>query len=133
MTTESVAAPPAVVKDAPTGSDQDPDDSSYGWVMFLMFLTAALAITFAICALAMAPSWWMLGVVFGTDVIVTGLVFKIMFGAFVSPAYPDLEKARGDHGAAFLARELRNTAVWPQRSAAMPAARPRAGGSIPRR
>jgi len=82
----------APVTGALPGSDEDPDDSSYGWAMFIAFISAVLAITFAVCALAMVGSWWMLGVVYAVDLGITALVMKVVYGAFASSAYPDLER-----------------------------------------
>lgn len=83
----------APVIGTPSTSDDDPGDSSYGWAMFLMFTTAVLSITFAVCVLAMVGSWWMLGVAFAVDLGVTASVMKVVSGALdSSDAYPDLER-----------------------------------------
>ena len=83
----------APVTGALPGLDEDPDDSSYGWAMFLAFISAVLAITFTVCVLAMVGSWWMLGVAFAVDVGITALVMKVVRGALnSSDAYPDLER-----------------------------------------
>jgi hypothetical protein len=91
MTLDSVTAPSAPVTYASSVSAEDPGDSAYGWVMFWIFIAAVLAITFAVCVLALAQSWWMLGVVYGTDLFVTGLVFKVVLGALDVPATPELD------------------------------------------
>ncbi len=65
---------------------EDPDDSSYGWVMLATFTSAVLAITFAVCVLALARSWWVLGIVIAAHVGVTAIVMKVIYGAFVSAA-----------------------------------------------
>lgn len=49
----------------------------------------------------------MLGVTFTTDVCVTALVMRVVFGAFKSPAYPDLERVEAA-SKALLARQLSN-------------------------
>ena len=104
MTLNSDVAAP--VTGALPGSDEDPDDSSYGWAMFLAFISAVLAITFTVCVLAMVGSWWMLGVAFAVDVGITALVMKVVRGALnSSDAYPDLERIESASKAA-LAREV---------------------------
>jgi len=96
----------APVTGALPGLDEDPDDSSYGWAMFLAFISAVLAITFTVCVLAMVGSWWMLGVAFAVDVGITALVMKVVRGALnSSDAYPDLERIESASKAA-LAREV---------------------------
>lgn len=70
------------VDDAPAGIDLEPDDSGYGWVMFLVFIGAVLAVTFAVCVLAVVGSWWMLGVAVAIHVSLTAVVMRVVYGAF---------------------------------------------------
>lgn len=102
MSAESASASPAPLIDTPSASEEDPGDVDYGWAMFWIFLAAVLAISLAVCVLAMAPSWWLLGVVYGVDLVVTGLVFKVVLGAFTSPGYPSPEGAASAGKAASL-------------------------------
>lgn len=97
MTTEKTASPaPAYTSPAP---ENDPDDSDYGWAMFVAFITAVLAITFAVGALALVQTWWMLGVVFGVDLLITALVFRLVMGALADPASSGPERSSGAHEA----------------------------------
>ena len=85
----------APLNEAPAASDDDPDDSGYGWAMFFGFTVAVISISLAVCVLALAPSWWVLGAAVATHLGVTTAMLKIVLGAFGpdSEAYPDLERA----------------------------------------
>lgn len=100
MTTNNITvAELAPVTGASPAADEDPDDSSFGLAMFLTFTTAVLAITFAVCALAMVGSWWMLGVVYAADLIVTVLVFRVVLDALGMTGVPESESSEGQRQA----------------------------------
>lgn len=63
-------------------SDEHVDDSGYGPLMVATFATAALVVTGAVALLALVGSWWMLGVVFGVHVLMTGLITFAVIHAF---------------------------------------------------
>lgn len=46
-------------------------DAPYGQLLFFVFTVAVLLVTLAIALLTVVQSYWMLGVVFGFDIIVT--------------------------------------------------------------
>lgn len=56
---------------APAPSPTSLDDSGLGLALFLIFITAVLVITGAVAFLTLFNSWWMLGLVFGLDLLVT--------------------------------------------------------------
>lgn len=56
---------------APAPSSTSLDDSGLGLALFLIFITAVLVITGAVAFLTLFNSWWMLGLVFGMDLLVT--------------------------------------------------------------
>lgn len=72
----------AIRRDAAELPEEDVTHSDYGWVMFFVFTAAVLAITFAVAALALVPTWWMLGVVFGVHLAVTAVTTRVVLGAF---------------------------------------------------
>ena len=85
----------------PAGSEDDSDDAGYGWVMFFGFVVAVVAISLAVCVLALAPSWWVLGAAVATHLGVTASMMKIVLGAFgpESEAYPELARVEPAVGA----------------------------------
>jgi len=93
MTANSAQQSAALRNGAAPTAAEDPNETNYGWAMFVTFLTAVLAISFAVCALAMVRSWWMLAVVFATDLTVTGLVFRVVVRALGFGADPQAEGA----------------------------------------
>ncbi|HET9125296.1 MAG TPA: hypothetical protein VFN65_10465 [Solirubrobacteraceae bacterium] len=72
----------AIRRDAAELPEEDVTHSDYGWVMFFVFTAAVLAISFAVAALALVPTWWMLGIVFGVHLAVTAVTTKVVLGAF---------------------------------------------------
>ena len=58
--------------------EEVPDDSDYGWALFLGFLFAVLSITFVVCVLTLVNSWWMLAVAIGTHVTITTLMVRMI-------------------------------------------------------
>jgi membrane protein implicated in regulation of membrane protease activity len=74
--------------------DLEPDDSGYGWVMFLVFIAAVLAVTFAVCVLAVIGSWWMLGVAVAIHVSLTAVVMRVVYGAFGTSVDKDEDSAQ---------------------------------------
>lgn len=63
------AAATSQVASAPGSTSRD--DSGLGLALFLIFITAVLVITSAVAFLALFTSWWVLGLVFGMDLLVT--------------------------------------------------------------
>lgn len=80
-TNDGVTVP---VDDVPAGVDSDPDDSGYGWVMFLVFTVAVLVVTLGVGVLAVVGSWWMLGLAVAFHVSVTAAVIWVVYNAFGS-------------------------------------------------
>jgi hypothetical protein len=89
-----VTGPPAVsgIEDA-NQRIEDANQTGYGMVMFYVFSAAVLAITFAVCALALVNTWWMLGVVFGLHLAVTTWVCVVINRSFDFNGDADLEQA----------------------------------------
>lgn len=50
------------------------DDSGRGEALVILFVSAVLAVTCAVAFLALLGSWWVLGVAFAMDVLVTTVV-----------------------------------------------------------
>ena len=82
-----VTGPPAV------SGIEDANQTGYGMVMFYVFSAAVLAITVAVCALALVNTWWMLGVVFGLHLAVTTWVCVVINRSFDFNGDADLEQA----------------------------------------
>ncbi len=57
------------------------DDSRLGLALFLIFTAAVLLITSAVAFLALFTAWWVLGLVFGLDLLVTFGVGAAVFTA----------------------------------------------------
>lgn len=55
------------------------DDSGQGQILFVGFVTAVLFITSAVAFLALFTAWWVLGLVFGLDLLVTSVVGTAVF------------------------------------------------------
>jgi len=92
MMCKSDAAPSAPISEE---LEEDRRDSNYGMLMFFGFFASVWSVTLAICVLAMAPSWWVLGVVVAVHIGVTSATTRMVYAAFSSPAYPDLERVEG--------------------------------------
>ena len=60
------------------------------------FVVAVVAISLAVCVLALVPSWWMLGVAVATHLGVTAAMVKIVLCAVgpESETYPGLERTQ---------------------------------------
>jgi hypothetical protein len=56
---------------APESAATSPDDRGLGRALFLIFVSAVLTLTCAVTFLALFSSWWVLGLVFGLDLLVT--------------------------------------------------------------
>jgi hypothetical protein len=56
---------------APAPASTSPDDRGLGRALFLIFISAVLTLTCAVAFLALFSSWWVLGLVFGLDLLVT--------------------------------------------------------------
>src|SRR5579875_2945746 len=82
MSSNGVATVTDPVDQTLAGLSVDPDDSGYGAVMFLVFTAAVLAVTLAVCVLAVVGSWWMLGVAVAIHVSVTAVVMWVIYRAF---------------------------------------------------
>ncbi len=72
---------------------EDANQARYGVVMFYVFSAAVLTITFSVCLLALVTRWWMLGVVFGIHLAVTGWVCIVINRAFDFDGDADLKPA----------------------------------------
>ncbi len=86
----------AVAEPAPTPAAlEPPDDSAYGWKMFVAFCAAVVGISIVVAVLAIIGSWVMLGVAMFVHVAVTAMLMKLIMGAFGSEedAYPDMHRA----------------------------------------
>jgi len=55
------------------------DDSGQGLALIVLFTAAVLVVTGAVAFLALATSWWVLGVVFAVHVLVTVIVGTAIF------------------------------------------------------
>lgn len=55
------------------------DDSGLGLMLFVVFVSAVLLISGAVAFLSMFAAWWVLGLVFGIDLLVTGVVGTVVF------------------------------------------------------
>ena len=82
----------------PPATSVDPDDAGYGWVMFFGFVAAVVAISLAVCVLALAPSWWVFGAAVATHLVVTASMLKIVLGAFGSDSEANRDLERIDSG-----------------------------------
>lgn len=72
--------PPGVpVATIPAQAPRITDDSGLGLMLFVVFVTAVLLITGAVAFLALITAWWVLGLVFGVDILVTGAVAAVVF------------------------------------------------------
>lgn len=86
----------AVAVPAPTpAAPEPPDDSAYGWKMFVAFCAAVVGISIVVAVLAIIGSWVMLGVAMLAHIVVTGMLMKLILGAFGAEedAYPDMHRA----------------------------------------
>lgn len=86
-----------VVSDpAPTAVD---DDSGLGLTLFVVFVSAVLLLTGAVAFLAVFTAWWMLGLVFGVDLLVTGVVGTTVFTVLGDGKHRHRGEGRGHLGA----------------------------------
>ena len=102
-TTKTLALVPDPSSETPR---EAPDDATYGWEMFVAFFAAVLAITVAVCVLALIGSWWMLGIAVAAHVGITATMMHLVMGAFGADehAYPDFHTAEAASRAAIAGR-----------------------------
>ena len=89
-----------------------PDDSGQGLALFLIFISAVLIVTSAVALLALVDSWWMLGVVFVVDIMITAVVTLTIYRVLAGHA------TRHHHGASPDARFDRQPTTHPDRPTA---------------
>ena len=72
------------------------DDRSTGLAMFVIFIVACLVVTGAVAMLALIDTWWVLGLAFGTQVIMTIVVGFTIFNGLGDGALAPAGQARRD-------------------------------------
>lgn len=103
LASTTLALAPDPLAEVPREAQGDP---TYGWEMFAAFTCAALAVTFAVCVLALVGSWWMLGVAVAAHIGLTATMMWLVFTGFGASehAYPDMHSAEAASRAAISAR-----------------------------
>lgn len=88
------------------------DDSGQGLILFVVFVAAVLLITGAVAFLALFTAWWVLGLVFVLDVLVTSVVGTAVFTVLGDRKLHH----KSDHGRPEAVRDLEASAQSPARS-----------------
>lgn len=68
----------------------DLDDSSYGPVMFWIFLSAVVLISILVALIALVDTWWVLGFVFAGHLVATAVVSVVIARALAGRTAPAL-------------------------------------------